>query len=90
MTGKHLQKEILGSAASLFLYIKFQLSLEGYIVLLCYSTMALQQAQMLLTMNSLDAVNVSVQQNNTEPFAVVLCHLAELHAEQVSFTLDSK
>ncbi|KAM5192564.1 anaphase-promoting complex subunit 5 [Mantella aurantiaca] len=50
------------------------------------STMALQQAQMLLTMNSLDAVNVSVQQNNTEPFAVVLCHLAELHAEQGCFS----
>lgn len=47
------------------------------------STMALQQAQMLLSMNSLEAVNVGVQQNNTESFAVVLCHLAELHAEQV-------
>lgn len=45
--------------------------------------MALQQAQMLLSMNSLEAVNVGVQQNNTESFAVVLCHLAELHAEQV-------
>ncbi|OWK54895.1 Anaphase-promoting complex subunit 5 [Lonchura striata] len=48
------------------------------------STMALQQAQTLLSMNSLEAVNVGVQQNNTESFAVVLCHLAELHAEQVS------
>lgn len=47
--------------------------------------MALQQAQTLLSMNSLEAVNVGVQQNNTESFAVVLCHLAELHAEQVSF-----
>lgn len=46
--------------------------------------MALQQAQTLLSMNSLEAVNVGVQQNNTESFAVVLCHLAELHAEQVS------
>lgn len=51
----------------------------------CTSTMALQQAQTLLSMNSLEAVNVGVQQNNTESFAVVLCHLAELHAEQVSF-----
>lgn len=49
----------------------------------CRSTMAVQQAQMLLSMNSLEAVNVGVQQNNTESFAVVLCHLAELHAEQV-------
>lgn len=47
--------------------------------------MALQQAQTLLSMNSLEAVNVGVQQNNTESFAVVLCHLAELHAEQVRF-----
>ncbi|XP_068101228.1 anaphase-promoting complex subunit 5 [Hyperolius riggenbachi] len=54
------------------------------------STMALQQAQMLLTMNSLDAVNVNVQQNNTEPFAVVLCHLAELHAEQGCFSAASE
>ncbi|EHH66792.1 hypothetical protein EGM_03846 [Macaca fascicularis] len=46
------------------------------------STMALQQAQMLLSMNSLEAVNAGVQQNNTESFAVALCHLAELHAEQ--------
>ncbi|XP_061865704.1 anaphase-promoting complex subunit 5 isoform X2 [Colius striatus] len=49
------------------------------------STMALQQAQTLLSMNSLEAVSVGVQQNNTEPFAVVLCHLAELHAEQGYF-----
>ncbi|XP_063820495.1 anaphase-promoting complex subunit 5 isoform X1 [Pseudophryne corroboree] len=54
------------------------------------STMALQQAQMLLSMNSLDAVNVSVQQNNTESFAVVLCHLAELHAEQGCFSAASE
>ncbi|PIO38750.1 hypothetical protein AB205_0167090, partial [Aquarana catesbeiana] len=39
---------------------------------------------------SLDAVNVSVQQNNTEPFAVVLCHLAELHAEQGCFSAASE
>ncbi|XP_062814805.1 anaphase-promoting complex subunit 5 isoform X1 [Anolis carolinensis] len=49
------------------------------------STMVLQQVQMLLSMNSLEAVNVGVQQNNTESFAVVLCHLAELHAEQGYF-----
>lgn len=47
------------------------------------STMALQQAQMLLSMNSLEAANAGAQQNNTESFAVALCHLAELHAEQV-------
>ncbi|XP_041856158.1 anaphase-promoting complex subunit 5 isoform X2 [Melanotaenia boesemani] len=46
------------------------------------STMALQQAQLLLNMSSLESVNFGVQQNNTEAFAVVLCHLAELHAEQ--------
>ncbi|ROL49079.1 Anaphase-promoting complex subunit 5 [Anabarilius grahami] len=46
------------------------------------STMARQQAQLLLNMNSLEPVNFSVQQNNTEAFAVALCHLAELHAEQ--------
>ncbi|XP_068594658.1 anaphase-promoting complex subunit 5 [Brachionichthys hirsutus] len=46
------------------------------------STMALQQAQLLLNMSSLEPVNFGVQQNNTEAFAVVLCHLAELHAEQ--------
>ncbi|XP_040842970.1 anaphase-promoting complex subunit 5 isoform X2 [Ochotona curzoniae] len=49
------------------------------------STMALQQAQMLLSMNSLESVNSGVQQNNTESFAVALCHLAELHAEQGCF-----
>uniref|UniRef100_A0ABM5F2G5 Anaphase-promoting complex subunit 5 n=1 Tax=Pogona vitticeps TaxID=103695 RepID=A0ABM5F2G5_9SAUR len=54
------------------------------------STMALQQAQMLLSMNTLEAVNVGVQQNNTESFAVVLCHLAELHAEQGYFTAASE
>ncbi|KAG8597718.1 hypothetical protein GDO81_002367 [Engystomops pustulosus] len=54
------------------------------------STMALQQAQMLLSMDSLDSVNVSVQQNNTESFAVVLCHLAELHAEQGFFSASSE
>ncbi|KAJ1093145.1 hypothetical protein NDU88_006253 [Pleurodeles waltl] len=54
------------------------------------STMALQQAQMLLSMNSLEAVNVGVQQNNTESFAVVLCHLAELHAEQGCFSAASE
>ncbi|KAH0625596.1 hypothetical protein JD844_015178 [Phrynosoma platyrhinos] len=52
-------------------------------------TMVLQQAQMLLSMNSLEAVNVGVQQNNTESFAVVLCHLAELHAEQGYFVAAS-
>uniref|UniRef100_A0A7N8XL10 Anaphase-promoting complex subunit 5 n=1 Tax=Mastacembelus armatus TaxID=205130 RepID=A0A7N8XL10_9TELE len=46
------------------------------------STMALQQAQLLLNMSSLEPVNFGVQQNNTEAFAVALCHLAELHAEQ--------
>lgn len=45
--------------------------------------MARQQAQLLLNMNSLEPVNFSVQQNNTEAFAVALCHLSELHAEQV-------
>ncbi|XP_071428364.1 anaphase-promoting complex subunit 5 isoform X2 [Pithys albifrons albifrons] len=54
------------------------------------STMALQQAQTLLSMNSLEAVNVGVQQNNTEAFAVVLCHLAELHAEQGYFAAASE
>lgn len=38
---------------------------------------------MLLSMNSLEAANAGAQQNNTESFAVALCHLAELHAEQV-------
>uniref|UniRef100_A0A3P9JWH7 Anaphase-promoting complex subunit 5 n=1 Tax=Oryzias latipes TaxID=8090 RepID=A0A3P9JWH7_ORYLA len=46
------------------------------------STMALQQAQLLLNMSSLEPVNFGVQQNNTEAFAIALCHLAELHAEQ--------
>lgn len=46
--------------------------------------MALQQAQLLLNMSSLEPVNFGVQQNNTEAFAVALCHLAELHAEQVT------
>lgn len=48
------------------------------------STMALQQAQLLLNMSSLEPVNFGVQQNNTEAFTVALCHLAELHAEQVT------
>lgn len=48
------------------------------------STMALQQAQLLLNMSSLEPVNFGVHQNNTEAFAVALCHLAELHAEQVT------
>ncbi|XP_071338347.1 anaphase-promoting complex subunit 5 [Trachinotus anak] len=46
------------------------------------STMAVQQAQLLLNMSSLEPVNFGVQQNNTEAFTVALCHLAELHAEQ--------
>ncbi|XP_067087676.1 anaphase-promoting complex subunit 5 isoform X2 [Osmerus mordax] len=46
------------------------------------STMANQQAQLLLNMNSLEQVNFGVHQNNTEPFCVALCHLAALHAEQ--------
>ncbi|KAF4011751.1 hypothetical protein G4228_003580 [Cervus hanglu yarkandensis] len=54
------------------------------------STMALQQAQMLLSMNSLESVNAGVQQNNTESFAVALCHLAELHAEQLWMLCDQK
>uniref|UniRef100_A0A3B5B0H8 Anaphase-promoting complex subunit 5 n=1 Tax=Stegastes partitus TaxID=144197 RepID=A0A3B5B0H8_9TELE len=49
------------------------------------STMALQQAQLLLNISSLEPVNFGVQQNNTEAFAVALCHLAELHAEQGCF-----
>lgn len=56
---------------------------HGTLCLSSLSTMALQQAQMLLSMNSLESVNAGVQQNNTESFAVALCHLAELHAEQV-------
>ncbi|XP_016058542.1 PREDICTED: anaphase-promoting complex subunit 5 isoform X2 [Miniopterus natalensis] len=54
------------------------------------STMALQQAQMLLSMNSLESVSAGVQQNNTESFAVALCHLAELHAEQLWMLCDQK
>ncbi|XP_048857249.1 anaphase-promoting complex subunit 5 isoform X2 [Brienomyrus brachyistius] len=54
------------------------------------STMAQQQAQLLLNMNSLEQVNYGVQQNNTEPFAVVLCHLAELHAQQGLFGAASE
>ncbi|XP_005989065.1 anaphase-promoting complex subunit 5 isoform X2 [Latimeria chalumnae] len=54
------------------------------------STMALQQAQMLLNMNSLEAINIGFHQNNTEAFAVVLCHLAELHAEQGCFAAASE
>lgn len=56
------------------------------ILVLC-STMALQQAQLLLHMSSLEPVNFGVHQNNTEAFAVVLCHLAELHAEQVKWPI---
>lgn len=52
--------------------------------------MAQQQAQLLLNMSSLEQVNYGVQQNNTEPFAVVLCHLAELHAQQVSRPLTQQ
>lgn len=52
--------------------------------------MALQQAQMLLNMSSLEPVNFGVQQNNTEAFAVALCHLAELHAEQVTHLIRSQ
>ncbi|XP_029961421.1 anaphase-promoting complex subunit 5 [Salarias fasciatus] len=54
------------------------------------STMALQQAQLLLNMSSLEPVNFGVQQNNTEAFAVVLCHLAELHAEQGLYSTASQ
>ncbi|MBZ3876379.1 Anaphase-promoting complex subunit 5 [Sciurus carolinensis] len=50
-----------------------------------HSTMALQQVQMLLSINSLESVNTGVQQNNTESFAVALCQLAELHIEQGCF-----
>lgn len=50
--------------------------------------MAQQQAQLLLHMSSLESVNFGVHQNNTEAFAVVLCHLAELHAEQVRWSRD--
>uniref|UniRef100_H3D1N9 Anaphase-promoting complex subunit 5 n=1 Tax=Tetraodon nigroviridis TaxID=99883 RepID=H3D1N9_TETNG len=54
------------------------------------STMALQQAQLLLHMSSLEPVNFGVHQNNTEAFAVVLCHLAELHAEQGLYSAVSE
>ncbi|XP_040899138.1 anaphase-promoting complex subunit 5 isoform X2 [Toxotes jaculatrix] len=54
------------------------------------STMALQQAQLLLNMSSLEPVNFGVQQNNTEAFTVALCHLAELHAEQLWMLCDLK
>ncbi|XP_066544877.1 anaphase-promoting complex subunit 5 [Amia ocellicauda] len=54
------------------------------------STMALQQAQLLLNMSSLEPVNFGVHQNNTEAFAVALCHLAELHAEQGLFGAASE
>ncbi|MBN3285982.1 APC5 protein, partial [Polyodon spathula] len=54
------------------------------------SMMALQQAQVLLNMNSLEPVNLGVQQNNSEAFAVALCHLSELHAEQGLFAAASE
>ncbi|XP_037536636.1 anaphase-promoting complex subunit 5 [Nematolebias whitei] len=54
------------------------------------STMALQQAQLLLNMSSLEPVNFGVHQNNTEAFAVALCHLAELHAEQGLYAAASE
>lgn len=54
------------------------------------STMALQQAQLLLNMSSLEPVNFGVQQNNTEAFSVALCHLAELHAEQGLYSAVSE
>ncbi|MED6252573.1 Anaphase-promoting complex subunit 5 [Ataeniobius toweri] len=54
------------------------------------STMALQQAQLLLNMSSLEPVNFGVHQNNTEAFAVALCHLAELHAEQGLYNATSE
>ena len=47
--------------------------------------MALHQAQMLLSMNSLELLNAGVHQNNTESFAFALCHLAEFHAKQSCF-----
>ena len=49
------------------------------------STMALHQAQMLPSMNSLELLNAGVHQNNTESFAFACCHLAEFHAEQSCF-----
>ncbi|XP_012586655.1 PREDICTED: anaphase-promoting complex subunit 5 [Condylura cristata] len=54
------------------------------------STMALQQAQMLLSTSSLEAAGGAARQNNTEAFAVALCHLAELHAEQGCFAAASE
>uniref|UniRef100_A0AAQ5XB31 Anaphase-promoting complex subunit 5 n=1 Tax=Amphiprion ocellaris TaxID=80972 RepID=A0AAQ5XB31_AMPOC len=54
------------------------------------STMALQQGQLLLNISSLEPVNFGVQQNNTEAFAVALCHLAELHAEQGLYSAVSE
>ncbi|TTQ39609.1 putative glutathione peroxidase 8 [Bagarius yarrelli] len=46
------------------------------------STMSVQQSQLLLNLNSLEPVNFGIWQNNTEPFAIALCHLAQLHADQ--------
>lgn len=54
------------------------------------STMAFLQAQILLSMNSLEAMNSTTQQSNTEAFAIVLCHLADLHAEQGCFSAASE
>uniref|UniRef100_A0A4W3HBM3 Anaphase-promoting complex subunit 5 n=1 Tax=Callorhinchus milii TaxID=7868 RepID=A0A4W3HBM3_CALMI len=54
------------------------------------STMALQQAQLLLYMHSLESVSMDIHQNNTEAMAVVLCHLAELHAEQGYYAAASE
>ncbi|XP_041059283.1 anaphase-promoting complex subunit 5 isoform X2 [Carcharodon carcharias] len=54
------------------------------------STMALQQTQLLLYMHSLESVNMDIHQNNTEAMAVVLCHLAELHAEQGYYSAASE
>lgn len=54
------------------------------------STMSAQQAQLLLNMSSLEPVNFGVHQNNTEAFAVALCHLAELHAEQGLYSAVSE
>ncbi|KAF7694805.1 hypothetical protein HF521_006528 [Silurus meridionalis] len=48
------------------------------------STMSLQQSQLLLNMNSLEPVNFGVQQNNAEPFTIAMCHLAQLHADQLN------
>ena len=49
------------------------------------STMALHQAQMLPSMNSLELLNAGVHQNNTESFAFALWHLTEFHAKQSCF-----